>query len=59
MSLLCTFVLKIADYNIESCAGPLREILQGGTRLLLGSRGQAETSLKIEYLRSNALVNFT
>ena len=33
--------------------GTPREILQGGTRLLLGPQGQAETSLKIDDLRSN------
>ena len=33
-------------------AGPPRKISQGGTRLLWGP-GQAETSLKIEGLRSN------
>jgi hypothetical protein len=46
-------VLKI--YWIGDAAVPPREILQGGTRLLLGPRGQAETSLKIEDLRSNKI----
>jgi len=42
LSALIVYVLN--NYT----TGPTREIVQGGTRLLLGSRGQVETALKIE-----------
>ena len=53
-------VYELRKYHIQFNAGPPREILQGGTRLLLESRRQAETSLKIEDLRYTIkpLVNF-